>query len=103
MVIRQYDICRLRQRRPNADLVACLQADALDEFATRIVAPLVPEAALPHIHRLRPSIPHNSRRLRLIVDRISVIPVSAIGAVIGNCAERSYEIRRAIDLAFTGS
>ncbi|MFM9943092.1 MAG: CcdB family protein [Hyphomicrobiaceae bacterium] len=103
--MRQFDICRLRPV-PDAgggtQLVVILQADLVSELDTRVVAPLVAEAELPALLRLRPEIHHNGRRNRLIADRLSVLSVKSIGSRVGSCADRDYDIRRALDIVFVG-
>ena len=103
--MRQFDICRLRPAAASSQatqLVVVLQSDLTSDLATRVVAPLVPADALPAIGRLRPAIAVDGRPYRLIVDRLSVLSTKHLGSSIGTCADREYDIRRALDIVFLG-
>ena len=109
--MRQFDICRLRANtRPIAEaettsrtaFIVILQADLNSDLDTRVVAPLVAEDVLPAIGRLRPTIHHAGRDYRLLSDRLSVLNAKSIGARVGSCADREYDIRRSLDIVFVG-
>lgn len=103
--MRQFDICRLMPAEPGAgapDLVVVLQSDLLSDIATRVVAPLAGERALPAIARLRPVITHRARRYRIVIDRMNVVLTRNLGEVVGSAAAADHEIRRAIDGVFMG-
>ena len=103
--MQQFDICRLRpvpSGRKRTDLVVILQANLNSSLNTRIVAPLVPEDALPAIGRLRPKIVFDGQSYRLISDRLSVLNVKSIGMCVGSCAASDYDIRRSLDIVFMG-
>ena len=103
--MQQFDICRLRPApgpRKSTDLVVILQANLNSDLETRVVAPLVGLDAFPPIGRLRPAIEHDGRSYRMIADRLSVLAVKNIGARVGSCEDREYDIRRALDIVFMG-
>ena len=103
--MQQFDIRRLRPApgtRKSDDLVVILQANLNSDLDTRVVAPLVDLAAFPPIGRLRPTIEHDGKSYRLVADRLSVLAVKNIGARVGSCEEREYDIRRALEIVFMG-
>jgi CcdB protein len=104
--MRQFDICRMKapasQAKSKAPLVIILQSNLTSDLATRVVAPLVPETDLPAIGAMRPSISFQGRKFRLIVDRLSVVSTASIGEALGTAANKTYDIRRALDIVFVG-
>ena len=103
--MRQFDICRLRQRegqRRPVELIVILQSHLFTDLDTRVTAPLVPMERLPPLHRLRPQFAVGRKQHRLIVDRLSVLSTRDIGAVVGSAIEHEYDIRRALEIVFMG-
>jgi hypothetical protein len=106
LVMRQFDVCRLRPARTTTgaqtEYVVILQSDLSSDLATRVLAPLLPAEQLPALGRLRPEINVNGRLFRMLVDRMAAASTKEIGPVVGSCADREYEIRRALDIVFLG-
>jgi hypothetical protein len=103
--MRQWDVCRLRtapRRKGQPALVLILQSDLLDEFGTRVTAPIVSLADLPEVQRLRPEVVIDGVTMRLVMDRLSVLRTQDIGAVVATLRDREYDLRRALDLVFIG-
>jgi len=100
--MRQFDICRLKGGGSRARFVVILQADLLDEVETRVCAPLSPAPEFAGPIKLRPEFEIDGKAYRLVIDRLSVLRINDIGAVIGSARDRQWDIRCALDLVFVG-
>lgn len=96
----QFEIWKLRSERGQPTegvLVIVLQHKLFMDLDTRVVAPLREEAELPALGRVRPSIKLGRKRLRLIVDRLSVVRKRDLIERIGNAESAKEAIKRAVD------
>jgi toxin CcdB len=96
--MRQFDIVRLHDRK----LAVILQTDLLNERETRVVAPLIPGKSVKMTPKLHLNIRVARKVYILATEKMSAIDRSEIATVIGSVAERDYEIRRALDIVFSG-
>lgn len=100
--MRQFDVCRLKGGNNRARFIVILQADLLDDVETRVVAPLSPLSEFAGPTKLRPLFEIEGKSYCLVIDRLSVLRRTDIGAVIASVADRQWDIRRALDLVFVG-
>lgn len=96
--MRQFDIVRLHDRQ----LAVLLLSDLLDERQTRIAAPLIPNKDLKLTPKLHLKIMVGRRAYILATEKLSAIDRSEIASIVGSVATRDYEIRRALDIVFSG-
>ena len=96
--MRQFDIVRLHDRQ----LAVLLQSDLLDERETRIAAPLIPGKNVKITPKLHLKVSIGRKAYVLATEKLSAIERSEISAVLGSIADRDYEIRRALDIVFSG-
>jgi toxin CcdB len=104
-LISQFDICPVRGENGSPRrrrLVVILQHEIARRLETCVVAPLVPEAQLPVLDRLRPVIAFDGKRHVLAVDRLAAIERRTIGAAIGSAAAQRDRLVAALDFLFTG-
>jgi toxin CcdB len=96
--MRQFDIVRLHDRK----LAVLLQSDLLDERQTRVAAPLIPNKDVKLTPKLHLKIMIGRKAYVLATEKLSAIDRSEIASVVGSIAARDYEIRRALDIVFSG-
>ena len=96
----QFDVCHLKDGRDN--LVVILQNDMVDEFDTRIVAPLSDRPYRQLVRGVRVPVDFGHGSYVLHVDRLAAIPRRSIGAVVGSVATVEHQIKAALDLVFFG-
>lgn len=96
--MRQYDVVRLT----GGELAVILQSDLLEEFATRVVVPLIPVSDLTPTPRLHPLIAVGRRQHALAMEQISAVRVKDIAKVVASARELQYEILRSYDMLVSG-
>ena len=96
--MRQFDIVRLSDR----SLAVLLQADLLHHTNARVVAPLLPIAAVAPTARLHPVFKVGRREYLMATDKLSAIPLAEISSVVSSMRDREGDIRRALDIVFLG-
>ena len=80
-----------------------VQSDLLDNFKTRVVAPLLPIAAVPPpMRKLHPIFEINGRRLVMATHLIATVPVSELGESRLNLTKHHDDIVAALDMLFQG-
>jgi toxin CcdB len=80
-----------------------LQADLLDNLATRVVAPLVAAALMGRAVRyLNPRFKVKGKAVFMSTAELAGVPKSALGEKVGSLKEQRNEIIDALDLLFTG-
>ncbi|MEQ1671601.1 MAG: CcdB family protein [Hyphomicrobium sp.] len=94
----QFDIVKLH----GGQLGVLLQSDLLNERETRIVAPLISRKKVKLTPVLHLEIMIGRKPYLLATEKMAAIERSEVAAVIGSIADRDYEIRRALDIVFTG-
>ena len=104
LLIRQFDVCRLRKAKANdpATLVVVLQHDELADVATINVAPLIvglPEEKRPRLHPWN-DLPDG--RAMLAVERMAGVDRRELAEPIGTAVKHANEIKHALDIAFYG-
>jgi len=98
--MRQFDICRLKDR--SEQLVLVLQHDIAEELNTRIVAPLSDKPYRNLITQIRVPVEIDDNHFVVQLDRMAAIDRRAIGNVVGNLASDEQRIKSALDLVFLG-
>ena len=96
--MRQFDIVRLR----GGQLGVILQSDLLDDRETRLVAPLFPSNLIVPTPRLHPIVRVGRRRYLLATEKLAAVLAREVEAVLGSVGDREYEVRRALDIVFSG-
>ena len=79
-----------------------LQADLLDELESRVVAPLVRETSGFPADRLHPKLRVGRYEYVMLPERLAGILKSEIGRVVASAKDRGWDLRRALDIVFTG-
>jgi toxin CcdB len=80
-----------------------LQADLLDNLATRVVAPLVAAALVGKaIKHLNPQFKVKDNLVFMSTAELAGVPKSALGQRVGSLKEQRNEIIAALDFLFTG-
>jgi toxin CcdB len=101
----RFDIYENSNRLTRAEVPYLLdvQADLLDNLATRVVVPLVKLSAMgkPAKH-LNPQFTINKEKLVMSTAELAGIPVSALGEKSGTLKERQDEIIAALDFLLSG-
>ena len=99
----QFDVYRLSSRRGGSQYVVDLQADILDELATRLVAPLRPlKSREDLVPRLTPVVEVQGETYFIVLSEIAAIRLKELGRPIDNLDTHRDEIIAAIDILFTG-
>ncbi|WP_421791326.1 CcdB family protein [Hyphobacterium sp.] len=99
----RFDVYRLGTSK--VPLVVDVQANLLDDLASRVVIPLRPsgDAATEAISRLTPQIEVEGEAYVLMTADIAALPVIRLGEKVTNLGERSGdEISAALDFLFSG-
>jgi toxin CcdB len=81
-----------------------VQSRLLEDLATRVVIPLVPQAFAPRIpmKTLNPVLPFNGAAFMLMTQNMASILVSQMGRSVGTLAAERDQIVRAIDALLSG-
>lgn len=90
-------------RLPDGALIVDLQSD-LVETPSRVAAPLIPEDAGPTpLSILEPVFEIDGERVVLHTGEMAAVPASLVsGSVVADLRQADHEIRRALDLLFSG-
>lgn len=96
--MRQFDIVELSDK----SFAIVLQADLLDLVGSRAVAPLVRDALLVAMPKLRPIIRVGRRDYHMMTDQLGAVMKVDIVRVVASARDREGEIRRALDMVFVG-
>lgn len=97
----QYDVYDL----PNEQgmLFVDLQSGAVDEFNTRLLAPLVPAVeSLKPIRRVNHALTFSSRTYLFMPQLMSAVRTKELGQPLGNIADQRDRIVSALDIVFVG-
>ena len=80
-----------------------LQADLLDNLATRVVAPLVAAAMMGGaVKHLNPRFKVKDKVVFMSTAELAGVPISALGKKVDSLREQRNEIIAALDFLFTG-
>ena len=79
-----------------------LPAPLLDDLATRVVNPLLPQETTPAIRALNPVVEIGDRSFVLITEKLAAIPRSLLRQPVASLTHRRDDITRALDTLFTG-
>lgn len=80
-----------------------VQTDLLDGLNTRVVVPLLPEAAAPKPGKtLNPVFDIDGEPYIMATQFLSAVPTSMLGTPTANLSARSDEITRALDMLLQG-
>lgn len=96
----RYSVFRLRDQD---GLFLLLQHPGLEASSTVVIAPLVPEGALPKIPVLTPSIEFNGNAYLLLTYRLAAIQLNYLGPFLGTLEGYDYAIQRALARLFFGN
>jgi toxin CcdB len=102
----QYDVYRNPSPRSRDEIPYLLdvQAELLEDLATRMVIPLVRlEVAGKPLRILTPIFEIEQQKVVLSVPEISGVPVKALGEKVGSLAAERDSIVAALDLLLTGA
>ena len=90
--------------RRRVPLLLDVQADLLEDLATRVVVPLMPASPRKPtaVKRLMPVVTVDGQRYVLVTPQIAGINRKALGAAVGDLAANRAEIVAALDLLLTG-
>ncbi|GAB4519914.1 MAG: CcdB family protein [Roseibium sp.] len=96
----RFDVRRLEN---STYLALELQADLLDGFNTRVVAPLVPKETIgTFVARLNPVFTISGTSYVMLTQHMAAVPVTELGDVVCNLADRQDGISAATDFLFQG-
>jgi len=91
---------QLRQRFP---FIVCLQAQALADHTTQVVAPLIRRSVLPDAAgRIAPLVAIDEEQYIALVPRLTSVPTRMLKARVANLARHRNELLAAVDLVFYG-
>lgn len=80
-----------------------LQADINSHFATRVVAPLLPETEIPvYAKDLNPVFEVEGQRVVMATQGMAAVPLQLLKHPVMSLADRRTDIVRALDLLFQG-
>ncbi|MCW5717324.1 MAG: CcdB family protein [Bauldia sp.] len=79
-----------------------LQANALGQTTTVVVAPLIPAGAVPELSRATPMVEIDGARYLVAVHLVMTIHRRLLGAPVASLADRDWELKSAIDTVFFG-
>jgi len=96
--MRQFDVVRLRR----GELVVVLQNNLLDHFSTRVIVPLLPPAEVRPTPRLHPLVRIGRRNYVVATEQITTVRAAEVAAIVGSAKAIEHEIRRALDIIWTG-
>ena len=96
----RFEVYTLRDR---AGFVLDCQADLLRDLNTRFVVPLLPEAQAPRpATRLNPVFEIGGKRMVMVTQYASAIPVRELGDPVTRLVAREHEIGNALDMLING-
>lgn len=96
----KFDVYRLKGA---TTLVVDCQADLLEDLATRLVAPLLPETDAPHpLARLNPRFTVGGRNLIMATHLASAVPVRELDVRVASLVHEQDAISAAIDMLICG-
>lgn len=88
---------------PDGTTVINLQSDLLFGYPTTLVAPLLPEDALPVARsRMHPMFQIDGERLLLAPHLASAVPSRSLGRVKASLGDHDYAIKGALDMVVSG-
>lgn len=83
--------------------VVDLQSDFLGDLGTRLVAPLIALNQCPSPAKyLNPVFTLENGPYALMIQSMAAVPVSVLGALIGDLSAEQDQINRALDMVFQG-
>jgi toxin CcdB len=90
--------------RGRTGFIVDVQSRLLEDLATRVVIPLVPQAVAPRIpmKTLNPVLAFNGATFVLMTQNMASIPVAEMGRSVGTLAVERDQIVRAIDALLSG-
>jgi toxin CcdB len=95
----QYDLYRM----PEGGLIVVLQSDLLDEFRTRVVAPLVPAPSVERaVRTLNPTVVLGETTYLVMPQLAATLTLSEMGDKVGSLAVMQDVIVRAVDALLSG-
>jgi hypothetical protein len=103
--LRQFDVVpnpSLRTRATHPYFVV-LQSDLLEDFATRIVAPLIPPAKIKYLEKLLPQVKVGGKNYVVAIPDLGPIPAKLLKPAVANLETERYRLLAALDLLFTGA
>jgi toxin CcdB len=101
----QFDVYANSNPETNRDIpyLVDVQSDLLAPLSTRVVIPLVKEAAMPKpAQHLNPVFNIHGEQVVLSTAELAGVPKSAVGGTVGSLSSRRDEIIRAIDFLLAG-
>jgi toxin CcdB len=82
--------------------VVDVQADLLEQLATRVVIPLVPRGTSMVVRDLNPVARIDGRDYVVMTQELAAVARSLLRRKVGSLADRRDEISRALDVLLTG-
>ena len=96
----RFDVRRLEN---STYLALELQANLLDGFNTRLVAPLVPKETIgSFVARLNPVFTVSGTSYVMLTQHMAAVPVSELGDVVCSLAEQQDSVTAATEFLFQG-
>jgi len=89
-------------RTAGAEYLLDCQADALSHFKTRFVVPLLAPKDAVAASRLQPVFEVEGRRMIMVTQLASAVPLSEIGAKVTSLSEEQTVILNALDMLISG-
>lgn len=84
-------------------LLLDVQADLLDDLATRAVVPLLPlDLAPPLVRHLNPTFTVGGESHAMMTNYLAAIPAGELGQEVGSLAHHHADITAALDFLLTG-
>ena len=104
VTLRQFDVFANKspRSRDTHPYFIILQSDLLEQFTTRIVAPLIAPTRIAMLERLMPEVSVGGERFVVAMPDLGPMPVHAIGAAVENLESERERLIGALDLVFTG-
>lgn len=99
-----FDVRDRVYRNPDGlGLLLDVQADLLDDLATRAVVPLLPlDRAPPLVRHLNPTFTVGGEPYAMMTNYIAAMPVGELGQEAGSLAHHHADITAALDFLLTG-
>jgi toxin CcdB len=101
----QFDVYKNPNKETNQTVpyLLDLQADLLDNLATRVVVPLVAATLMGRaVNHLNPRIKVKGEAVFMSTAELAGVPKSALGEKVASLREQQNEIIAALDFLFTG-